>query len=111
MEKSEIEKLAKRIEELDTKSTQVLTFLSFVIIADATLGNTVTDPGRKLAFTSAMRCWLWALYPVILGILPVRELRSETVRWYRTLHWLKFILLWIAAFFISLGLYRFARVL
>lgn len=109
MEEPQTEKLSKRIDELGAKSTQILTFLSFVIIADVTLASTTTDATRKLAMSSALKWWLWALYPVILGILPVKEFRADNIRWYQIVRWSKFVLLWAAALLISLGLCRFVR--
>jgi uncharacterized integral membrane protein len=62
----------KRIDEMGTKFTQILIFLSFVIMAVVTLENVksldIPVLDRSLFF------WKWALVPTLLGVLPLKEL-------------------------------------
>jgi hypothetical protein len=109
--------LRMRIKELGDKSTQLLLFLSFAIAAVVVLGYG-NDPGhssqvaQKIVQGGAMRWWVFAIFPVVVGILPLKEfwrIYDDKLRWYRTVRWLKFWLLWIAIFYIIMGAIQFCR--
>lgn len=97
----ELAALSRRIKELGDKSTQVLVFLSFVLVIVAPLAR------DKPELRDAMRYWLWALCPVLLGIVPLKEVCWECRGWYQFLRGLKFGLLWTATILIGLGLRKF----
>ena len=50
-----------------------------------------------------------ALFPILLGILPLKEFNEGRTRWYRFVRWLKFRLLWFAIIMITLGAWEFIR--
>jgi len=54
-----------------------------------------------------MRWWTRALFPIVAGILPLKEIGEGKRGWYCFLRWLKFVLLWLALFFIAFGARRF----
>ncbi len=62
-----------------------------------TLGsNSALGPSQKLAMNFAMRWWVAAGVPVLVGVLPLNELAWNNERWYRFIRGLEFLLLWIA---------------
>ncbi len=109
MADSDMQSLEKRIEEFGTKSTQILTFLSFAMVVVATLGTTVADSDQKLAMHNALKWWLRALYPVLFGVVPLKDFCPNKWLWYQMIRWLKFFLLWIDVGLIFLGLRQFAH--
>jgi hypothetical protein len=64
--------------------------------------------GEQLAaLNGALWWWKLALFPILLCILPMKEFRWKSPRWYRCIRWLRFGLLWIAVIVISIGVYSF----
>jgi hypothetical protein len=100
--------IKKRIKELGEKSSQTLIFLSFALIVVATLKDK-SDSSRQVALRCAMYWWSWAIFPVVLGILPLKECKWENQRWYSILRWIKVVLLWIAVILILHGAWAFSR--
>jgi hypothetical protein len=108
----EITSLSKRIQELGDKSTQLLTFLSFSIVVVAAMNSSQTlGPIEKHATRNAMWSFALALFPVILGIVPLKEFREGSLTWYRFIRMTKVVLLWVAAILIGYGIFQFTRVL
>jgi hypothetical protein len=106
---TKLEELSKRIKELGNKSTQILIFLSFALVVVATLlTNPNLDSTRRAAITLTMRWWAAAIFPVILGIVPVKEIKWDDLRWYCFVRWIKVGLLWLAAVCIFIGALHFA---
>ena len=105
-----LNELRRRIEELNNKGTQVLIFLSFGIAAMVLLWSTdlLNDTEQDLLIR-AMRWWVLAILPTVMGILPLKEMRENNRRWYGFLRWLKFVLLWFAIIFIVVGATYFVR--
>jgi hypothetical protein len=107
MPDDEIEKISARINELGNKSSQILLFLSFAMLTVATL-ETVKDPP-----TAALNCALWwwkcALLPVLAAIVPMKEARWKSRRWYRIIWWTRVGLLWLAVLFIVGGVVSFFK--
>lgn len=108
------EALQCRIKELGEKSTQVLTFLSFAIAAVVLLGYGPDSPSHpelsaKVVQSGTLRLWVLAIFPVVAGILPLKEFRRDNPRWYRIVRWFKFWLLWAAIVYIVLGAVQFLR--
>src|SRR5215469_13243598 len=89
--------ITDRIKELGEKSTQILIFLSFAIVAAATL-STVPGlaPSQQLTLKSAIQWWVVAIFPVLLGIAPLKEMAWQRPGWYCFVRWLKVGLLWLA---------------
>lgn len=101
-----------RIKEFGDKSTQLLTFLSFGIAAVALLGYgtdgyPATHPiALNIVKSGTMRWWVSAIFPVLVGILPVKEF-SRTLRWLCIVRYSKFALLWVALGCIVVGAVKF----
>lgn len=105
-----LNELRRRIEELNNKGTRVLLFLSFGIAATVLLWSTdlLNDMEQDLLIR-AMRWWVLAILPTVIGILPLKEFRENSRRWYGFLRWLKFALLWLAIILIVVGATYFFR--
>jgi hypothetical protein len=104
-----VKERAGRIEELGNKSSQILLFLSFAIVAAVTLSGACIEPSKKLAVNQAMRWWVRAVFPTVLGIVPLKEFCWECPRWYCLIGWFKFALLWGALICIVWGAWWFLR--
>ncbi len=105
-----LNELRKRIEELNRRSAQVLIFLSFGIAAAVLLwtSDLLTNLQQDLLL-DAMRWWVLAILPGVMGILPLKEIRENSRAWYGFLRWLKFVLLWLAIISIVVGTTYFVR--
>lgn len=80
-----------RIKELGDKSTQILIFLSFALAVSAAVGSyNSLVPAQAQALALAMHWWIFAVYPVLLGIVPLEEIRWNNPIWYAILRWFKF---------------------
>ena|SRR5579859_7969809 len=101
--------LRARIKELGDKSTQVLIFLSFAIGAAVLLGSerSQLSVSQEMALAGAMRSWVSAIFPVVAGIVPLKEFRTDNHRWYSVVRWIKFSLLWAAIVIIVVGTFQF----
>ena len=107
-QKRELKDFDTRINELGNKSTQLLLFLSFAIVGAATLNS------RELPVNSALvRCAMWwwviAVFPVLLGVAPVKDLNWKNHRWYRLMARVKCWLLWAAVLLSIAGAFQFLR--
>jgi len=110
MNDGRLKELSERIEELNRKSTQVLMFLTFGITAAVLIwSNSTLGARQKELVIGVMRAWVWAIFPVLVGILPVKDLRDNNIRWYNFLRWFKFMLLWLAVGLVCWGALDFAR--
>jgi hypothetical protein len=107
MPDDDIKEISTRINELGNKSSQVLLFLSFAILSVATL-ETVKD-----APTAALNCALWwwkcALLPVLAAIVPMKEVRWNSQRWYRIIWRTRVAFIWLAVLFIVGGVVSFFK--
>jgi hypothetical protein len=95
-----------RIKQLGDKATQLLLFLSFALVAAVLLET--SNPhllGRRQTtlLTFAMRCWAGAIFPILVGVLPVKELSDQSEEWYNIVRWSKFVLIWVSIILIILG--------
>src|SRR5215471_10540279 len=87
--------MSERIRGLNDKANQLLLFLSFALVAGVTLqaaGKDVLTVWKALALKCALRFWVLALFPILVSILPVREvflrwlgLSLNTLRWYKAI--------------------------
>jgi len=108
IKKQEIDELEKRIKELGDKSTQVLIFLSFAMVSIITLENRTNICNHILYSLNISLLWLEAaLIPVLLGVLPLKEICIRNHKYYVFLVMLKFFLLIIAIIFILFGIISF----
>jgi len=99
--------LAVRINELATKATQLLQFLTFAILGAATLRSARLPADQPLV--RAMWWWILAVFPILLAVLPVKDFRWNSHAWYRFLVWVKCLLLWAAVVFSGVGAFQFLR--
>ena len=96
-----VEKLSRRIDELGTKNARLLLFLSIAMVAVATLK--AAKSSSELGWT--LHWWKLALIPILIGMLPVRELGWESESWYEAIRRTRFVLLWIAIVLIFVGVF------
>ena len=80
----ESDDLAIRINELSSKSTQLLLFLPFAIVGAATL-RTAQFPADQALVRVATWWWILAVFPVLFGVLPVKDVKWNNRAWYRFL--------------------------
>jgi hypothetical protein len=102
-EKERLNFLATRLGELNNTASQVLIFLSFAIVAGVTFLTLNPGPATKGAIHGALRWWIGAIFPTVIGILPLKEIRDRDVHWYRALLWVRFVLMWSAIACIFVG--------
>jgi len=75
---AEIKRLESRISELNGKFGQTLLFLSFALVVVATLKDRKQyDPGQQILLSLAARWWTASIFPMLVGILPVKEFRFQ----------------------------------
>ena len=110
MNNDSFEPHSSRIRELNDKATQVLLFLSFAMVAAATLRLSSLDGEQKLALADAMRWWTWAIFPALVCVLPLKDFR-QTFGWYAFIRRLKIALLCIAVIFSATGAAWFLKAL
>jgi hypothetical protein len=75
------------------------------VLSAATLEAVKEQPIPQL--NAALWWWKLALFPVLAGILPMKEFYWGCLTWYRVIRGLRFVLLWIAVILISIGVYSF----
>jgi hypothetical protein len=100
--------LATRINEPGNKSTQLLLFLTFAILGAATL-MTRDCAGQERLVRAATWWWMLAVFPVLLGVLPVKDFHWNNRRWYRFLVYAKCLLLCASVILSSVGAIEFLR--
>jgi hypothetical protein len=103
----EIEEISKRIEQLGNKSTQVLLFLSFAILSVVTLETSTDAP--TAALNCALLWWKWALLPILVSFVPLKEIRWENRAWYKFIQRMRVGLLWLAVILIVGGVVSFLK--
>jgi hypothetical protein len=104
----EADDLDTRINELGTKSTQLLLFLTFAIVGAGTL-RTAQFPADQALVRVATWWWILAVFPVLLGVLPVKDFKWNNRVWYRFLVGAKILLLWVAVVLSGVGAIQFLR--
>lgn len=95
-------KLEKRIDELNKKCTQVLFFLSFALAAAGLLWS-------HSGIYRPLEWWVCAIFPVLIGILPLKDFWPNSHCWFCFIHWLKVAVLWLSIIFIFVGAVYFFR--
>ena len=97
-----------RINELGNKSTQLLLFLTFALLGAVTLMTRDGAAHEKLVRAAAW-WWMLAVFPVLLGVLPVKDFDWNNPKWYRFLVYAKRVLLWASVILSSIGAIQFLR--
>jgi hypothetical protein len=97
-----------RINELGNKSTQLLLFLTFAILGAATL-MTRDGAAQERLVRAAAWWWMLAVFPVLLGVLPVKDFNWNSRKWYRFLVYAKCVLLWGSVILSGIGVIQFLR--
>jgi len=105
---AKVERLSSRIDELNQKCTQVLIFLSFAVVAVALSSQSSLLEDADLLDRALMK-WTVAMFPTVLGILPLKDFCEDRLRWYSFVRWLKVVLLWIAVPCVFWGAIDFIR--
>jgi len=108
METAADDPLRKRITELGDKATQLLTFLSFAIVAAVIVaGFPQLGYCQRVALKWALRCWVLAFVPILVSVLPVKEFVWEDDSWYGKVRKWKVVLLWVSVVLILCGVAAF----
>jgi hypothetical protein len=97
-----------RINELGNKSTQLLLFLTFALLGAATLMTSGGAAQERLVRAAAW-WWMLAVFPVLLGVLPVKDFNWNNRKWYRFLVCVKCVLLWASVILSGIGAIQFLR--
>lgn len=97
--------LSKRIKELNDKASQLLLFLSFAIAGAVLLeANTkVLTTCQLNSLKWSLRFWVISLFPILVSVLPVKELAFDNVSWYQKVQRSKVLLLWGAVLLMVCG--------
>ena len=96
--------LSERIKELNDKASQLLLFLSFAIAAAVLLQANPKLTAHELAAVNwSLRFWVLGLFPILLSVLPVKDIRFNRTTWYRKVQTVKVVLLFAAVLLMILG--------
>jgi hypothetical protein len=98
-----------RLQELNNTASQILVFLSFAIVAGVTFMTPSMDVSRRTAVHWALRWWIGAIFPTVIGIIPLKEVRDRDLFWYRFLVRMRLVLMWAAIICIFIGAIEFFR--
>lgn len=101
--------IAQHLAELTNSSSQVLIFLSFAIVAAVTYLTPGLEASRRIAVNSALRWWIGAIFPTVLGIIPLKVVADESLPWYNFLLWMRYVVLWCAIVCILIGALQFFK--
>ena len=101
--------IASRLTELNNTASQILIFLSFAIVAGVTFLTPAMDLSHRTAVHLALRWWIGAIFPTVIGIIPLKEVRDKDLVWYRFLLRMRLLLMWSAIICIFIGAIQFFR--
>lgn len=101
--------IATRLKELNDTASQILIFLSFAIVAGVTYLALSMDLSRRTAVHYALRWWIGAIFPTVVGIIPLKEVRDRDLAWYRFLLRTRLLLMWSAIICIFIGAIEFFK--
>jgi hypothetical protein len=108
-EREKLNFLVLRLGELNNTASQILIFLIFAIVAAVTFLTPSLDLSRRTAVHWALRWWIGAIFPTVIGILPMKEIRERNLPWYQMLLWARFVLMWTAIACIFMGALQFFK--
>lgn len=101
--------IATRLRELNDTASQILIFLSFAIVAGVTFLTPAMDLSHRVAVHLALRWWIAAIFPTVMGIIPLKEVKDEDLVWYRFLLRMRLLLMWSAIICIFIGAIEFFK--
>ena len=101
--------IASRLTELNNTASQILIFLSFAIVAGVTFLTPAMDLSRRTAVHLALRWWIGAIFPTVIGIIPLKEVRDKDLVWYRFILRMRLLLMWSAIICIFIGAIQFFK--
>jgi len=105
-EKTNVESdVVHRLRDLNQKATQLLTFLSFALVAAILLETSqvsVLTACQKIAVKWSLRFWVFSLFPILVVVLPIQEIVNRNHA-----RLFKVVLLWIAVLLIISGAVAF----
>ncbi len=99
------DEVVRRLQELNQKATQLLTFLSFAMVAAILLETSqvfILTPCQKIAVKWSLRFWVISLFPILFIVLPIQEIVHHN-----RARWVKVILLGIAVLLVISGAVAF----
>lgn len=108
-EKEKLTFLVTRLSELNNTASQILIFLSFAIVAAVTFLAANLNGPQKSGVHWALRWWIGAIFPTVIGILPLKEIKDRNLEWYQLLLWARFVLMWSAIICIFIGAMQFFK--
>lgn len=108
-EEAQFQRVSLRLNELSNTSSQILIFLSFAIVAGVTYESSNLDPVRRSALSSALHWWTGAIFPTVVGMIPMKEFNDHSIRWHRFLMWMRFALMWTGCVCIFVGAIYFFK--
>lgn len=103
----ELSAVERRISELNSKASQLLTALSFAIAAGILLEHEKLSTCEAVALRWSLRFWVLSIFPVLAIIAPIKEFRAGDEVWYRRVRMLKVVLLWVAVALVACGAVAF----
>jgi hypothetical protein len=101
--REKITHIEQRLNELSNTSSQILIFLSFAIVAGVTFFSPGLEAPRRIALSGALRWWTGAIFPTVMGIIPLKVIANDSLAWYTFILWLRYVLLWCAIICIFIG--------
>jgi hypothetical protein len=107
--KEKLVHIAHRLLELNNTSSQILIFLSFAIVAAVTFLAPGLEASRRSAVSGALRWWIGAIFPTVIGIIPLKEVADGSLPWYNFVLWMRYALLWCAIICILVGAFQFFK--
>jgi len=107
--KEKLAHIAFRLTELNNTSSQILIFLSFAIVAAVTFLSPALEASHRSAVNGALHWWIAAIFPTVIGIIPLKELADESLPWYNFLLWMRYVLLWCDVICILIGAMQFFK--
>jgi hypothetical protein len=67
------------------------------------------DLSHRVAVHLALRWWIAAIFPTVMGIIPLKEVKDEDLVWYRFLLRMRLLLMWSAIICIFIGAIQFFK--
>jgi hypothetical protein len=101
----QVDEHGRRLNELNSKASQLLIFLSFAIVAAILLETSqvcVLTVFQKIAVKWSLRFWVTSLFPILLIVVPIQEIVPH-----KRARWTKVILLGFAVLLVICGAIAF----
>lgn len=101
--REKINRVEQRLTELSNTSSQILIFLSFAIVAGVTFLTPGLEASRRIALSDALRWWTAAIFPTVMGIIPLKILANDSLPWYTFVLRMRYVVFWFAIVCILVG--------